>query len=116
MKIISLLQLNRLEDDVVAAKKRPKLAKNTHSSDGKVLKEISRETQQLGKVTRFQLLDEKPRQNDYGRSKVEARKNKGDWLTVSDISSIPKAGYSGLSQGKLNRGSVLYVILFQFCY
>jgi hypothetical protein len=63
------------------------------------LKEISRETQQLGKVTRFQLLDEKPRQNDYGRSKVEARKLKSGWSTVSDISSIQKDGYSGLEQG-----------------
>jgi hypothetical protein len=63
------------------------------------LKEISRETQQLGKVTRFQLLDEKPRQNDYSRPKVEARKLKSGWSTVSDISSIQKDGYSGLEQG-----------------
>ena len=96
---LCLLQLSRLEGNVVAATKRPKVGKNSHSSDGKVLKEISRETQQLGKVTRFQLLDEKPRQNDYGQSKFEARKLKGDW---SDISSIPKASYSGLNQGSVS--------------
>lgn len=83
----TVFQLSRLEDDVVAAKKWPKGAKNIHSSDGKVLKEISSETQQLGKVTRFQLLDNTS-------SKVEARKLKSDWSKVSDISSIPEAGYS----------------------
>ena len=86
----------------MAANKRSKSAKNTRSSDGKVLKEISRETQQLGKVTRFQLVDEKPRQSDYILSKNEARKAKADWSTVSDISSIQKAGYSGLNQSKCN--------------
>ena len=87
---------------MVAANKRPKLAKNTRFSDGKVLKEISRETQQLGKVTRFQLLDEKPRQSGYTLPKVEARKIKGDdWSTVSDISTIEKVSYSGLNKGEI---------------
>ncbi|XP_028411019.1 centrosome-associated protein 350-like isoform X2 [Dendronephthya gigantea] len=85
--------LSRLEDDVVAAKKWPKVAKNIHSSDGKVLKEISSEKQQFGKVTRFQLLDNTA-------SKAEARKPKADWSKVSDISSIPKAGYSNLNREK----------------
>lgn len=85
-----------------AANKRPKLAKNTRSSDGKVLKEISRETQQLGKVTRFQLLDDKPWQSGYTLPKLEVRKIKGDdWSTVSDISTIEKASYSGLNKGEV---------------
>ena len=82
----------------MAANKRPKLSKNTRTSDGKVLKEISTETQQLGKVTRFQLLDEKPRKSKYVSSKLDGRKAK-DWSTVSDISSIPKTGYSDLNEG-----------------
>ena len=95
----------------MAANKKPKLAKNTRSSDGKVLKEISRETQQLGKVTRFQLLDEKPRQNVYTLPKAEARKIKDDWSTVSDISTIEEASYSGLNKGKV---TTLYCFIHNY--
>lgn len=73
--------------------------KKAHSADGKVLKEISRETQQLGKVTRFQLLDDKRRQGDYRLLKIPARKTKDDWSALSDVSSIKKRAHSG--QGKV---------------
>ena len=82
--IFLFIQLDRLEDNIDAADKpvRQKPGKKANSLAGPILKEISSETQHLGKVTRFQLLGENCSYKHLPRSapsvEIKTRRNDGN--------------------------------------